>query len=182
MNILLHTCCGPCSIYPVGVLRGEGFGVTGYYHRNNIHPLTECMKREDTLKSYADNISLPLIIQKGYDLEGFIRNVAFRESDRCVICYHDRLMATALIARDGKFDAFSSTLLYSRYQKHDVLKSVGFSVAEMIGVEFLYRDFREGWQEGVDESRQREMYRQPYCGCIYSEKERYYKKLQKMDC
>lgn len=181
MNILLHTCCGPCSIYPVRVFRDEDFSVTGYYHRDNIHPLTECMKREETLKSYAGNISLPLIIQKGYDLEGFIRDMAFRESERCVICYHQRLSATALIAKHGNFDAFSSTLLYSRYQKHEVLKSVGLSVAEMIGVEFLYRDFREGWQEGVDESRQREMYRQPYCGCIYSEKERYYKKLQKGD-
>jgi predicted adenine nucleotide alpha hydrolase (AANH) superfamily ATPase len=181
MNILLHTCCGPCSIYPVRILRGEGYGVTGYYHRNNIHPLTECMKREETLKTYAETIGLSLIIQKGYNLEGFLRNMAFRETERCLICYHERLTATAAMAKHGNFDAFSSTLLYSRYQKHEDLKAVGLSIADRIGVEFLYRDFRDGWQEGVDESRKREMYRQPYCGCIYSEKERYSKKLEKLD-
>jgi predicted adenine nucleotide alpha hydrolase (AANH) superfamily ATPase len=181
MKVLLHTCCGPCSIYPVDVLRNEGMNVTGYYHRSNIHPLTECLRREETLKTYTRSIELPLIVQKGYGMEEFIRNMAFRESERCVICYHDRLTATARIAKLVKFDGFSSTLLYSRYQKHDVLKSVGFSIADETGIEFIYRDFREGWQIGVDESKKMEMYRQPYCGCIYSEKERYSKKLKAMD-
>ena len=176
MNILLHTCCGPCSIYPVRILRGEGFHVTGYFHRNNIHPFTECRKREETLETYAKDIDLRLIIQKGYDLEQFLQNMAFRESQRCLICYNERLMATALLAKHGHFDGFSTTLLYSRYQNHEALKSAGESVSEKTGVPFIYRDFREGWQEGIDESRKREMYRQPYCGCIYSEKERYYKK------
>jgi len=181
MNILLHTCCGPCSIYPVRVLRGEGMTVTGYYHRNNIHPLAECLKREETLKTYAQTIGLPLLVQKGYDLEGFLRNMAFRESERCLFCYHERLTATAELAKQGNFDGFSSTLLYSRYQKHEVMKSLGFTIAQTIGVEFIYRDFREGWQEGVDESRASGMYRQPYCGCVYSEKGRYLKKLNKID-
>ncbi len=181
MNLLLHTCCGPCAIYPVRVLRNDSIHVTGYYHRNNIHPLTECLRREETLRTYAAAIELPLIVQKGYDVEGFIQNMAFRETRRCVVCYHERLTATAIVARKGGFDAFSSTLLYSRYQRHDILKSVGEEVSVAVGIDFLYRDFRDGWQEGVDESRAREMYRQPYCGCIYSEKERYIKKIQKAD-
>lgn len=176
MKILLHTCCGPCTIYPLGILRNQGMDVMGYYHRSNIHPFTECMKREETLKTYAEDLDLKLIIEKGYDLEGFLQNAAFREKNRCSSCYHHRLKTTALLAKRGNFQAFSSTLLYSRYQKHDMIRSIGESVAKETGVEFFYRDFREGWQQGIDESKQRAMYRQPYCGCIYSEKDRYYKK------
>lgn len=178
MKVLLHTCCGPCSIFPVKTLRDEGMDVAGYYYRNNIHPLTECLKREETLKAYADTVSLPLVIQGGYDIESFLRNMAFRESERCVFCYHERLNSTAIIAKQNNFDGFSSTLLYSRYQNHDLMKELGFSIAESTGIEFIYRDFRPGWQEGVDESRRLGMYRQPYCGCVYSEKERYLKKLK----
>ena len=176
MKILLHTCCGPCSIYPVDILRDEGIDVMGYFFRNNIHPYTECQKRENTLKQYAESIGLPLIIQKGYDLEEFLRNAAFRESQRCTYCYHERLMTTALMAKRGKFDYFSSTLLYSRFQNHELIKSIGESVSKQSGVSFLYRDFREGWKLGIEESKRRGMYRQQYCGCIYSEKERFYQK------
>jgi predicted adenine nucleotide alpha hydrolase (AANH) superfamily ATPase len=111
-------------------------------------------------------------------MEGFIRNVAFREKERCRYCYHDRLRAAALIARKGKFDAFTSTLLYSRFQRHDMIQAVGESIAKETGVPFLYRDFRDGWREGIDASKVRGMYRQPYCGCIYSEKDRYYRATQ----
>jgi epoxyqueuosine reductase len=176
MKLLLHTCCGPCTIYPLRILRDERIDVMGYFHRNNIHPYQECLRREETLKSYAQNMDLGLIIQKGYDLEGFLQATAFREGNRCMYCYHDRLKTTALLAKRGRFDAFSSTLLYSRHQKHEQIKAVGESVAAETGVKFLYRDFREGWKEGIEESKHRNMYRQPYCGCIYSEKDRFYRK------
>lgn len=177
MKILLHTCCAPCAIYPVKALQEKKFEVMGYFYRNNIHPYTECLKREQTLKTYADRIKLRVIHQQGYDLEGFIRNVAYRESNRCSYCYHERLRATALVAKRGKFDAFTSTLLYSKHQKHEMIASIGESVANAVGVPFYYRDFREGWKEGIDASRKMDLYRQPYCGCIYSEKERYYRPL-----
>ncbi|MEJ2658027.1 MAG: epoxyqueuosine reductase QueH [Desulfobacterales bacterium] len=85
MKILLHTCCAPCTIYPVKILRSEGFDIMGYFYRNNIHPYTECIKRQKTLESYAADIHFKVIYQEGYDLEGFIRNTAFRESNRCCI-------------------------------------------------------------------------------------------------
>ena len=85
----------------------------GYFFRYNIHPYTECLRRQETLEQYASQIDLRVIYQAGYDLEGFLRNVACRESDRCTYCYHDRLRATALVAKKGRFDYFSSTLLYS---------------------------------------------------------------------
>jgi predicted adenine nucleotide alpha hydrolase (AANH) superfamily ATPase len=173
VKILLHTCCGPCTIFPLGVLRQEGHEVMGYFYRHNIHPYTECLRRQETLEAYAGREGLRVIIQKGYDLEGFIRSVAFREKERCRYCYHDRLRSAALVARKGKFEAFTSTLLYSRFQKHEMIRSVGASIAQETGVPFLYRDFRVGWREGIAASKEMGMYRQSYCGCIYSEKERY---------
>jgi len=152
----------------------------GFFYRHNIHPYTECLKRQETVQSYAREIDLRVIYQEGYDLEGFIQNVVYREQDRCNYCYHERLRTTALLAKRGKFDYFSSTLLYSKFQKHDMVKSIGESVARAAGVPFFYEDFRTGWKEGVDTSRELEMYRQPYCGCIYSEKERYYRKEKKL--
>jgi len=175
MKILLHICCAPCSIYPARILRDEGFDILGFFYRNNIHPYTECIKRQETLESYATSIDLNVIYQEGYDLEGFIRNVAFRESNRCAFCYHERLRSTALMAKHGKFDCFSTTLLYSKFQKHDEIKSIGEAVGKSVGITFYYNDFRAGWKKGVETSKRLGMYRQHYCGCIYSEKERYYK-------
>ena len=177
MKVLLHICCAPCAIYPTNMLREQKAEVMGYFYRNNIHPYKECLKREQTLKTYADRIELRVIHQQGYDLEGFLRNVAYRESNRCSYCYHERLRSTALIAKRGKFDAFTTTLLYSRHQKHDMIASIGDSVAKAVGVPFHYHDFRQGWKEGIEASRSMGLYRQPYCGCIYSEKERFYRPL-----
>ncbi len=173
-KILLHVCCGPCAIYPVKTLREEGHTVMGYFYRHNIHPYSECRRREDTLTDYANDIDLNIIYSEGYQLEAFIQKIVFREADRCAICYHERLRATAMIAKRGKFDGFSSTLLYSKFQNHNRIRLIGESVGKSTGVSFVYRDFREGWSEGIKISKDRGMYRQQYCGCIYSEKDRFY--------
>ena len=176
MKLLLHTCCAPCTIHPLRVLREEAVEVMGYFYRSNIHPYTECLRRQQTLSTYAEQIALPLIVAQDYNLEAFLRNVAFREAERCRFCYHDRLRSAALVAARGKFDAFSTTLLYSKFQKHDLIRTVAESVADEVGVPFYYRDFRLGWKEGVTRSKEMGMYRQQYCGCIYSERERYLEK------
>jgi len=175
MKLLLHVCCAPCSIVPVAELRSAGATVTGFFYRHNIHPFAECRRRQETLEGYARQIGLEVIWQEGYDLEGFIRSVVYREQERCLICYRQRLLATAALARQGNFDAYSTTLLYSRYQKHDALREIGESVGRTLGIAFHYRDFRPGWKQGIEESRRIGLYRQSYCGCIYSEKERFYK-------
>ncbi|HUV50224.1 MAG TPA: epoxyqueuosine reductase QueH [Anaerolineae bacterium] len=174
MKILLHICCAPCAIYPVKILRKQNMEVMGFFYKHNIHPYQECVKRQKALQSYAESIDLRVVYQEGYDLEGFIQNVVFRESERCSYCYHDRLRATALVAKRGKFDYFTSTLLYSKFQKHDMIKSMGESIGKKVGVPFYYKDFRIGWKQGIEESKQLGIYRQQYCGCVYSEKERYY--------
>jgi len=173
LRLLLHACCAPCAIYPVETLRQDGVEVMGYFYRHNIHPYTECLKRQQTLSAYAESIDLKVIYQDGYDLEGFLQRAVFRESSRCEICYHDRLKAAALVARNGKFDAYSSSLLYSRFQNHEMIRVIGESVGKAVGVSFYYRDFRTGWKYGIETSKRLGLYRQPYCGCIYSEKERY---------
>ena len=175
MKVLLHICCGPCAIYPLKILRSEGFKVIGFFYNRNIHPYLECQRRESTLRTYAEQVGLEIIFQDGYDIESFLRNVAFREEDRCSYCYHDRLASAAAIAWHGKFDHFTSTLLQSKFQEHDTIRSIGQSLGKSYGVPFLYRDFRQGWKEGIEASKRLNMYRQQYCGCIYSEKERYYK-------
>ena len=175
MKVLLHVCCANCAIYPIKSMREEGLEVMAFFYRHNIHPYSECLKRQEALEAYAEQIDLKVIYQEGYDLEGFIRNVAFRESERCNYCYHDRLRSTALIAKRGKFDHFTSTLLYSKHQNHELIRSMGESIGKSVGVPFLYQDYREGWKEGIECSKQMGLYRQHYCGCIYSEKERYYK-------
>jgi hypothetical protein len=156
-------------------MKEDGHEVMGFFYRHNIHPYTECLRRQEALEAYAEKINLKVIYQEGYDLEGFIQNVAFRESERCNYCYHDRLRSTALIAKRGKFNYFSSTLLYSKHQNHELIRSIGESIGKSVGVPFLYHDYREGWKEGIECSKQMGLYRQHYCGCIYSEKERYYK-------
>ena len=174
--MLLHICCAPCAISPLETLQSEGFEVIGFFYNRNIHPYQECLRREQALKLYAEIVNIKVIYQEGYDMEAFLQNVVFREAQRCHYCYHDRLKTTATIARHGHFDYFTSTLLHSKFQKHELIQSIGQGLAEAYGVPFLYRDFRAGWKAGIKKSKRLNMYRQPYCGCIYSEKERFFKK------
>jgi epoxyqueuosine reductase len=179
MKILLHICCAPCSIYPVGFLRSEGMDVTGYYYNPNIHPYTEFMKRKEALENYAAEIGMEMIFDTGYYLEEFIRAAVYREQHRCRACYAMRLDQAALEAKKGGCDYFSTTLLVSPYQKHELIREIGQAAGDKHGIPFYYADYRTGYREATALSRKMGMYRQKYCGCIYSEKERYYKPEKK---
>ena len=170
---MLHICCAPCTIYPLGLLRGEGYDICGHFYNPNIHPSSEYTRRLDTLDAFAGEERLRVMREDVYPPTDFLRQVAFREEDRCRHCYCLRLSRTAETARRGGFDAFTTTLLYSRFQKHDLIRTIGDAVGGMAGIPFLYRDFREGWSEGVRVSKKLGMCRQQYCGCIYSEKDRF---------
>ena len=176
MKILLHACCGPCSIYPVKVLRKEGHDLRGYFYNPNIHPYTEFDRRLETFRRYAGKIDLPVTVEDDYELEEFLRQVTYREGDRCRFCYGLRLKRAAQVAKRGKFDAFATTLLVSPWQKHELIKAIGAAIGQEAGIPFYYRDFRPGYQEAVKVSKEEKMYRQQYCGCIYSERDRYYKR------
>ncbi len=173
MRVLLHTCCGPCALYPLATLRSEGMEVTGFFYNHNIHPYQEFVRRRDAAQQMADQEGMQLIVRDQYRLEEFLANVASEPDKRCGYCYASRLDAVAVAAKEGGFDAFSSSLFYSRYQNHDLMREKAEEAAEKQGIPFLYRDFRPGWQEGIRRSKESGLYRQQYCGCIYSEKERY---------
>lgn len=173
MKILLHMCCANCSLYPLQELRSEGHEVFGFFYNPNIHPYQEYIRRLEAVKEIEKQRNVKIIYENRYDVVDFLRNVVFRESDRCRICYHLRLTATAKIARRGKFDAFTASLLGSKHQDHDMIREVGVAVGKGEGVSFFYRDFRDGWVQGREASQRLGLYRQQYCGCIYSEKERY---------
>jgi predicted adenine nucleotide alpha hydrolase (AANH) superfamily ATPase len=126
-----------------------------------------------SVRELEEKEGMKIIYRDEYDLEGFLRGITFREEKRCLFCYYMRLKKTAILARHGKFPFFTSTLLYSKYQDHETISQIGSSLAKRYGIKFLYRDFREGWKDGIEKSKKLGLYRQKYCGCIYSERDRY---------
>lgn len=175
MKLLVHICCAPCFAAPYFHLKEEGHEIYGFWYNHNIHPYTEYKKRLETVQEFAEKENIPLIVKDKYELEKFLRKAAFREQERCRSCYYERLKYAAIVAKKGNFDAFTTTLLYSKFQRHDLIKEIGESLSKEYSVKFYYRDFREYWKEGMKISRDYKMYRQQYCGCIYSERDRYLK-------
>lgn len=181
MKILVHLCCGPCAITPVQALQDEGMEVTGLYYNPNIHPLQEYLRRREGVTEVALRLGFPVIYKDDeYDPTLFFRAVTFREKERCLPCYALRLERTQSIARRGRFDAFTTTLLYSKFQKHETIRSVGENLVQGSELVFYYQDFRAGWSEGIAQSKDWGVYRQQYCGCLYSEGERYAADLRRL--
>ena len=178
MKILLHVCCGPCTLYPLKVLREQGHQVEGYFYNPNIHPFKEFRKRIVSLEEMAKEERFSVNIDTNYGLTEYLRKVVFNETSRCSLCYDLRMEQTAEKARAVGADAFSSTLLYSRYQNHALIREKGENLARKYNIDFYYDNFSRGWEEGIDRSREMGLYRQPYCGCIYSEQERYDKSMK----
>ncbi|VVB92902.1 putative BCR [uncultured archaeon] len=175
MRILVHICCAPCFTYPHERLIGEGHDVTGFFFNPNIHPYSEYKKRMESLEKYAELKGTRIIYKNDYDIESYLRG-ALGSSDRCEFCYNMRLKETAIAAKSLGFDAFTTTLLISPYQKHEVLASAGKKIAGEYGIVFYYEDFRIGYGKSREMARALDLYMQKYCGCIFSEKERYLKK------
>lgn len=170
MKLLLHTCCAPCSVYCIETLRKEGIEPTVYWFNPNIHPYMEYKQRRDCLKEYTRNIEIEAIFEENYGLKDFCKNVVQDLENRCQkYCYPVRLEQTAKYAKENGYDSFSTTLLISPYQNHEMLIKVGEEMAKKYGLKFLYRDFRVGFREGQEKARELGLYRQKYCGCVFSE-------------
>lgn len=193
MNILMHMCCGPCSCYPTEKLRDEGFEPTGFFFNPNIHPYQEWRKRLRAAREFAEKVGIKFYAENHYGLRNFLNKVSgavgeinaedtFKFADgfhsRCKICYAWRLSETAKFAADNHFKIFTSTLFYSIHQNHELMKKIAEHFAKSYGVDFYYEDFRTGWQRGIDLSLELELYRQNYCGCIFSEEERFSKEIK----
>jgi predicted adenine nucleotide alpha hydrolase (AANH) superfamily ATPase len=173
MNLLLHTCCAPCLLYPAHYLAGQGLAFSVFAANPNIHPYQEYQRRTAQLVAYCQDQEIPYIEDQPYAMRDFLGAVAGKPEERCPICYRIRLKKTAVFAQENGYSHFSTTLLYSRFQNHALIKATGEELAAAHGLSFFYHDFREGWPEGVKTSKEKGMYRQQYCGCIFSEQERY---------
>lgn len=173
MRILLHICCAPCAVMPVDQLLAAGHQLMGLYYNPNIHPYQENQRRLSCLRDWAADEDLKLVVHDEYQPEEWFRLMAFREAMRCNLCHGQRMTRAAQVARKGGFDAFTSTLLYSVRQKHDSVIQAGEAAAARWGVKFFYQDFRPHWKAGVQRSLEQNLYRQQYCGCLYSERDRY---------
>jgi predicted adenine nucleotide alpha hydrolase (AANH) superfamily ATPase len=173
VNILVHLCCGPCASYPVPALLEQGHQVRGLFYNPNIHPFQEHERRQAGVTQLAESLGIEVIDLAEYDIEKYFQETAFRESQRCRICYYLRLKRTAQIARRGNFEAFTTTLLVSPFQKHELIREIGEQVGEQLGIPFCYQDFRPGYRETVSRSKAMGLYRQQYCGCLFSERERF---------
>ena len=176
MNTLMHVCCAPCANRPMEILRTDGIDLTLYWYNPNIHPFTEYRARRNCLLEYANEVGVKVINRDEYGLRPFVREVAGDIEGRCVKCYEMRLFETARAAAEGGFDSFTSSLFISPYQNHELMREVAERAASEYGVRFLYRDFRPWFREGQTFAREHGFYIQKYCGCVFSEQERYQKK------
>lgn len=173
MKLLLHACCGPCACYPLERLRAEGIEPAVLYYNPNIHPYQEFKRRLAALRELCAKWQTDLYIDKRYELELCLRGMLAEPGLRCAFCYRMRLEYTAQFAKEQGFDAFSSTLLVSIYQKHELIKRIAEETAEKFAIPFYYEDFRSGYERGKELSLELGLYRQPYCGCIFSERDRF---------
>jgi predicted adenine nucleotide alpha hydrolase (AANH) superfamily ATPase len=201
MKLLLHACCAPCSIRCVQALKDEALIPDLFWYNPNIHPYTEYRSRLDTLSHFAMEEGLNLFEEGEYGLRLFLAGLYFKDNKssskthgtkttgdygtsnhpweilaRCAFCYTIRLESTAAYAAANGYDAFSTTLLISPYQNHDLIKETSERLAAQYRVGFFYRDFRPCFREGQKLARERKYYMQKYCGCVFSEEERYAKK------
>ncbi len=173
MRLLMHICCANCALYPLSVFDDRAFFITGFWWNPNIHPFLEYRSRLEAVKKLAALRRLPMEYDDTYGLVDFLRRVAGHEKDRCAYCYRVRLEATAVRASALGMDGFTTSLLVSPYQKFDTIRKTGREVQERHGIAFVDEDFRSGYRKGMQMSREHGLYRQQYCGCVYSEMERY---------
>jgi predicted adenine nucleotide alpha hydrolase (AANH) superfamily ATPase len=175
-SVLVHACCAHCTAYTVGHWRDQGYIVTALWYNPNIHPFTEHNLRVEAMKTLSHTMKLPLVVIEGYDFKEYFHRIVGQEDRRCGCCFELRLGRVAKLAKEMGIDAFTSSLLISPDQKHDQIKQIGEKVAVENELTFLYADLRKRYSDSRHITKPMELYRQQYCGCIYSEYERYTEK------
>lgn len=176
-RLLLHSCCAPCSSYTLEYL-AQYFDITVYYFNPNISPEGEFVKRFDEQKRLIGEMKFknPVKLVRGaYDYGEFLDTIkGFEEcpegGERCFRCYRLRLERTAAIARDEGFDYFCTTLSISPLKNSAKINEIGYELEKKYGVKWLPSDFkkREGYKRSIELSREYNLYRQNFCGCVYS--------------
>jgi len=173
MKILMHICCANCAIYPLKSLQEDGHTLTCFWFNPNIHPHIEYEHRLNAVKKLQGLWNLKVEYFDYYGLREYLRNVAQNEAKRCEYCYTVRLKETARMAKEINADAFTTTLLISPYQKFDMIVEIGRALEDKYSVKFYVDDLRKGFYEGKRIAKALGLYQQKYCGCVYSEMERY---------
>ncbi|HHX37406.1 MAG TPA: epoxyqueuosine reductase QueH [Clostridiaceae bacterium] len=168
-ELLLHICCAPCATYPVAFLRSElGIEPSGYFYNPNIHPLFEYRRRLDTFANWAAVNRLAYYLQTDCEEERWRAFPSKQKQVHCRTCYSMRFAETCRVAAEQGFKSFTSTLFVSPYQDHDLMRSIAKQQAARYGIEFMDIDFRPGYRRGQQMAREAGLYRQRFCGCIYS--------------
>lgn len=178
-KLLLHVCCGPCSSYVLEYL-SKHFDITIYYYNPNIYPEYEYIRRRDEAKKFLIDAKYDIkIIETNYEPKEFYDVVKDtfmlgERSERCYNCYRLRLEETVKYAKDNNFDYFTTTLSISPYKNSDWLNEIGYLLQEEYSVKYLYGDFKKnnGYKRSLELSKEYNLYRQEYCGCVYSKNER----------
>ncbi|MBI2854415.1 MAG: epoxyqueuosine reductase QueH [Chloroflexi bacterium] len=172
-SVLLHVCCAHCAAYCIKHWRALSYDVTCYWYNPNIHPQQEYEHRLEAMRTLAASLEVPLLISDKYDSVKYFQSVPGRPGPRCLHCFRLRLGHVAEVAKRRGLDAFTTTLVISPQQKHDLIREVGEMIARSAGVSFLYADLRRRYSDSRHITKRMDIYRQQYCGCIYSEWERY---------
>lgn len=181
--LLLHVCCGPCAIMPAARFTSENYKVVFWYMNPNIHPLSEYFRRREAASQCAERSKCEIIYDdSSWDIVDWLKQQIEHVAPalRCNWCVEQRIAAARNKAAELDIEYYSTSLLYSIYQPHEHIRKTGEQLNETQGPRFIYRDFRSDWQVGIITAKAWELYRQPYCGCIFSEAERYAKKLSKL--
>lgn len=166
-RILLHICCAPCAIYPLKVLRERGFEVEGIFFNPNIHPQGEFIERQQAVAQLASKENLTVYYPQ-HRPSLFFEKVKKTLDNRCGICWKLRLSEVAKFAIKNNFSHFTSTLLVSPYQNIETINELGKDAARNFGLEFYFKDFRSGFHTAHNAAKSLGLYRQKYCGCLYS--------------
>jgi predicted adenine nucleotide alpha hydrolase (AANH) superfamily ATPase len=176
-SLILHTCCAPCVTYVGEVLKND-YTVITYFYNPNIHPIEEYERRRDELIEYGKKTGLSLIIEKP-DFDEWFAAVSGLENEpergnRCTLCFEIRLRKTAQYAKKNNIKIFTTALTISPHKNADQVNEVGKQIAKELGLQFLEADFKKdnGFRKSCEISRQLNLYRQNYCGCLYSQKKK----------
>ncbi|MFC1893053.1 epoxyqueuosine reductase QueH [Chloroflexota bacterium] len=172
-SVVVHCCCAHCAAYTVDYWRQQGYEVRALWYNPNIHPYLEHQRRLEAMKSLAQEVELPLTVALDYDIVDYFRQVVGHEAERCRYCFKLRLSKTAEVALEGGAHAFTTTLLISPHQKHELIREIGDELARQKGVDFLCADLRKRYSDSRHQTKGLNLYHQQYCGCVYSEWERY---------
>lgn len=176
MKVLLHICCAPCAIEVIRDLRHSiTCEIIGFFYNPNIHPASEFERRKDCLQYYIDNFEKIEVFYPQYNPREFFYGVPYQKDSpqRCHSCWSLRLRKTAQYAKENNISAFTTTLLISPHQDEEELNELGNSLAKEFHLEFISHEFKKFYSRGRKVAKSLGLYRQNYCGCLFSELERY---------